>query len=210
MKHYITWLLIIIAAVGAAPSRADDRDATDLNYTYEDGVLFPIELGILYGLDVGDELAAINLVDALGLQAVALIEELGIARTEAAIIHCRPNIDQGWASELAGLIYFEANANALDPLFCVAVCFKESSFNPNATNPTTRCAGLFQLHPMHKIANVYEPAVNVRWGCLKLRKYIDERGGDLRRGLHRYGHDDRGARATLALYEKLKEATDAK
>ncbi len=103
-----------------------------------------------------------------------------------AELYLSPKMDKDWAWELAGLITKEFKARDLDLLLAVALCYCESSFNPNATNPETKCAGPFQLHPMHNIENVYDPEVNVYWGAEKLRKYIDE-NGTIWRGLNRYG-----------------------
>jgi hypothetical protein len=112
-------------------------------------------------------------------------------RAWIAIMRLKPKIDPYWADQLAVLIADEfGDLDLVDDVdtvvLGVALCFAESSFNPDATNPATRCAGLFQLHPMHGIADAYNPAVNVHNGALKLQKYCHDRGS-LRGGLKRYG-----------------------
>lgn len=41
---------------------------------------------------------------------------------------------------------------------------KESRGNPRAVNQSTRCAGLLQIHPCHRVRNVLDPLVNLRAG----------------------------------------------
>jgi len=122
-----------------------------------------------------------------------------------AIVWLSPKIDAEWAIELSDLIGSEFYMLELPDevehpvLLGIALCYVESSFNPDATNKTTRCAGLFQLHPMHKIKDVYDPAINVEWGALKLSKYCKDRGS-LAGGLSRYGT---AKSRVLKLYAKL-------
>lgn len=40
---------------------------------------------------------------------------------------------------------------------------KESSWNPNATNKKSGACGLVQVYPCGKLANAYDPVVNLRW-----------------------------------------------
>ena len=44
------------------------------------------------------------------------------------------------------------------------VMWRESRGNPREVNPSSRCAGLLQIHPCHRVANVYDPLVNLRAG----------------------------------------------
>jgi hypothetical protein len=44
------------------------------------------------------------------------------------------------------------------------VMWRESRGNPRAVNPSSRCAGLLQIHPCHHVANVCDPLVNLRAG----------------------------------------------
>lgn len=104
----------------------------------------------------------------------------------ADITTLRPNVDPTWAGELAGLVVEHGNEFNLDLKLVTALIMTESSFRPTAMNPDTFCAGLMQLHPCHEIEDVYDPVINMHWGCLKLRKYIDDRGSVIG-GLRRYG-----------------------
>lgn len=46
--------------------------------------------------------------------------------------------------------------------------YRESRGDPRATNPTTNCAGLLQIHPCHGLGDrAYIPYTNLRFG-LKL------------------------------------------
>jgi hypothetical protein len=40
---------------------------------------------------------------------------------------------------------------------------RESGWNPNATNRTSGACGLVQVYPCGKLANAYDPVVNLRW-----------------------------------------------
>lgn len=40
---------------------------------------------------------------------------------------------------------------------------RESGWNPNATNRTSGACGLVQVYPCSKLANAYDPVVNLRW-----------------------------------------------
>jgi hypothetical protein len=42
--------------------------------------------------------------------------------------------------------------------------WRESRGNPRAVNPSSRCAGLLQIHPCHHVANVLDPLCNLRAG----------------------------------------------
>lgn len=172
---------------------------------------------IVLALGISAEQEARSIIEPLGVSAESSIvwrksaraapcrympdRPAGASKYEAAILELKPAIEPNWAHELAGLIAVEFEARELDPLLGVALCYVESSFNAEATNASTKCAGLFQLHPCHKIANVYEPAINVAAGAGKLRQYIDDGGGDLARGLRRYGT---AAGRVLKIYRQLK------
>lgn len=40
---------------------------------------------------------------------------------------------------------------------------RESGWNPNATNRSSGACGLVQVYPCSKLANAYDPVVNLRW-----------------------------------------------
>lgn len=156
----------------------------------------------LFGLTIEQ----IVLGDAYGIDD---LEQL-TAAVKADILILSPRLDPTWAGELAGLILEHGNEYSLNLKLVVALCMTESSFQPGATNPDTYCAGLMQLHPMHGIPDVYDPVINMHWGCLKLRKYIDDKGS-VRGGLRRYGTKVDGQHSVgehlkkLGAYEVLLE-----
>lgn len=49
----------------------------------------------------------------------------------------------------------------------------ESTWNPNAVNPSSGTCGLVQIHPMHNVANCFDPVVNLTWGSA----YAASKGG---------------------------------
>jgi len=140
-----------------------------------------------------------------------LVEDEPLASNETldAIYSLSANIESDWANELGLLIEAEFTADRFPDvknpvLLAIALCYCESSFNPLATNPSTKCAGLFQLHPMHGYANIYDPATNVMRGAEKLEKYIADKGS-LRGGLRRYGT---ASGKVLRIYNNLMEDED--
>jgi hypothetical protein len=54
---------------------------------------------------------------------------------------------------------------AVDAEYMLKTANIESEYDPNATNPASRAAGLFQILPIHRVANVYDPDVNTRWAA---------------------------------------------
>ena len=44
-----------------------------------------------------------------------------------------------------------------------AIVSRESGWNPNATNRSSGACGLVQVYPCSKLANAYDPVVNLRW-----------------------------------------------
>lgn len=136
--------------------------------------------------------------------------------TELAILSFQPDMPTEQLNTLVSLIIEHAELNNLDPLFVVALIKQESNFNPTARgidlfetqeDGTKKfvgyCCGLMQLHTMHGIKNVYDPEVNIRAGCAKLKSYIDQRDGNLRKGLWRWGLKDSQAGEVLKRYVKL-------
>jgi hypothetical protein len=136
-------------------------------------------------------------------EAKAVIADIQTARR--SILTLSPRLDATWATELAILVVKYARENQLDVNFVVSVIFTESGFHPNANNRKTGCHGLMQIRYIHNLKSPFDPECNIRFGCALLRRYIDERGGDPRRGLWRWGLEDRTARKVIARAEWLNE-----
>jgi hypothetical protein len=80
--------------------------------------------------------------------------------------------------EIIELVAEIAHEMGLPVEYALKKCAVESSFNPLAKNPSG-AAGLFQIMPMHRVANVYDPEVNTRWAmnyALENAKMLRERG----------------------------------
>lgn len=45
-----------------------------------------------------------------------------------------------------------------------SIVSRESGWNPNATNSSSGACGLVQIYPCSKVANAYDPVVNLTWG----------------------------------------------
>jgi len=151
------------------------------------------------------------MVTALLVFLAALIGGIIIDRAYAAtttadaIMELKPGISDEWADELGELIDDEFTDRGLDPIFGVALCFTESGFDPKARNKSSGCAGLFQIHPVHKIPDIYDPAVNVAAGARIWHGYLERNDGDRYKALKRYGQGSKSAKNTIRLYNELKD-----
>jgi soluble lytic murein transglycosylase-like protein len=82
-----------------------------------------------------------------------------------------------------------ARTHGLDPALIRAVIQTESAFDPNAVS-LAGAKGLMQLMPVTaremEVADVFDPAENIRGGSRYLRFLLNRYGGDLRRALAAY------------------------
>lgn len=101
-----------------------------------------------------------------------------------------PDFEQRF--NLIKLIRYEAQRAGLDPQLVFSVVDVESGFQAQAVS-SAGAIGLMQVMPFWtrtlstgQVNQLYEPAINVRYGCLILRHYLDIENGDLFRALGRY------------------------
>lgn len=101
-----------------------------------------------------------------------------------------PNSDERY--RLIRLIRYEAQRAGLDPQLVFAVIEVESSFNKRAVSPVG-ALGLMQIMPFWTDVlsegdseRLFEPEINVRYGCLILAHYLEIEKGDVARALARY------------------------
>lgn len=101
-----------------------------------------------------------------------------------------PDFTQRYA--LIKLIRYEAQRAGLDPQLVFSLIDVESGFQPEAVSPVG-AIGLMQIMPFWtKVLStgmpeqLYEPRINIRYGCLILRHYLDMERGDMFRALGRY------------------------
>jgi soluble lytic murein transglycosylase-like protein len=93
--------------------------------------------------------------------------------------------------QLLKTIQFEAVRNALDPQLVLGVIEVESAFRRYAVS-SAGARGLMQVMPFWTAElkrphdNLFHRRLNVRYGCLILRYYLDLEKGDLYRALGRY------------------------
>jgi hypothetical protein len=81
-------------------------------------------------------------------------------------------------NDIIELVAEIAHEMGLPVEYALKKCAVESSFNPMAKNPSG-AAGLFQIMPMHRVSNVYDPEINTRWAmnyALKNGAMLKERG----------------------------------
>lgn len=100
---------------------------------------------------------------------------------------------------------YEARRAGLEPALVLGVITVESRFKPVATSPVG-ARGLMQVMPFWAKAigdgdarRLYQLRVNVRFGCVILRHYLDKERGDLVRALARYN----GSLGQTAYAEKV-------
>lgn len=94
--------------------------------------------------------------------------------------------------DLVKTIRYEAQRAGLDPQLVFALIEVESNFQPHAVS-SAGAIGLMQVMPFWakllsdgNAKQLYEPKINIRYGCLILRHYLDMENGDLNRALGRY------------------------
>ncbi len=95
-------------------------------------------------------------------------------------------------TELIKTIRYEAQRVGIDPQIIFALIEVESNFRADAVSHAG-AIGLMQVMPFWTDVlsrggsrELFEPRVNIRYGCLILRHYLDIEKGDLDRALGRY------------------------
>lgn len=95
-------------------------------------------------------------------------------------------------AQLLSIVDYEARRAGLDPDLVLAVIEVESRFNPRATSPV-KARGLMQVMPFWakaigdgQVSALHDVRINIRYGCVILRHYLDQEQGDLVRALARY------------------------
>ena len=95
-------------------------------------------------------------------------------------------------TQLLSIVDYEARRAGLDPDWVLAVIEVESRFNPRATSPAN-ARGLMQVMPFWtkaigdgQVRALHDARINIRYGCVILRHYLDQEQGDLVRALARY------------------------
>lgn len=128
------------------------------------------------------------------------------SRAAAAIRHLDAGQPDEFVEQMAALITDGCAKRNLDVDLAVALCYTESNFRVAARNPRTGCAGLFQLAPCHRVADVYNPVVNVEYGLGILADCLKRSNGEIRPALRRYGAN---TTRTLRIAAMLKSKLDA-
>lgn len=67
--------------------------------------------------------------------------------------------------QVQDLIRRIAREEGVNADYMLKVAAIESEFNPEAFNPKSGAAGLFQILPMNKVRDVFNPEVNTRWAA---------------------------------------------
>ena len=111
-------------------------------------------------------------------------------RSSARLLHYIPAAPT--RQQLLAIVDYEAHRAGLEPALVMAVIEVESQFNPQAVSRAS-ARGLMQVMPFWvktigdgQVKNLHNARINVRYGCVILRHYLDMENGDLVRALGRY------------------------
>jgi soluble lytic murein transglycosylase-like protein len=172
MKRALCGLVVIMAALAAAPARADIAllaNGTTLKVTSQRREGDMVRLALRGGGEVGVAAAALR-----GVVPDEVLEEVAPA---------------AGSSDLAALAEAAARRHALDPELVRAVVAVESDFHADAVSPKG-AQGLMQLMPATAralgVKDAFDPAQNLDGGARHLRALIDQYGGDVKRALAAY------------------------
>ena len=113
-----------------------------------------------------------------------------MARMSRRLARRVPNFSE--RTELIKTIRYEAQRVGIDPQIIFALIEVESNFRAEAVSHAG-AIGLMQVMPFWtdvlskgSSRELFEPRVNIRYGCLILRHYLDIEKGNLDRALGRY------------------------
>ncbi len=119
--------------------------------------------------------------------------------------------DESRAKRLLHLIYYESVRAGLDPDLVLGVVTVESGFHQYAISDKG-ARGLMQVMSfwnkvVKQSSSLFDPQVNLRFGCSILRLYLIQEKGDLERSLKRYNgslmlQDDSYVRTVESLYHR--------
>lgn len=111
-------------------------------------------------------------------------------RSSARLLHYIPAAPT--RQQLLAIVDYEAHRAGLEPALVMAVIEVESQFKPQAVSRAS-ARGLMQVMPFWvktigdgQVKNLHNARINVRYGCVILRHYLDIENGDLVRALGRY------------------------
>ena len=111
-------------------------------------------------------------------------------RSSARLLRYIPEVQK--RQQLLAIVDYEAHRAGLEPALVMAVIEVESRFKPQAVSNVS-ARGLMQVMPFWtktigdgQVKNLHNPRINVRYGCVILRHYLDIEHGDLVRALGRY------------------------
>ncbi|PYQ55027.1 MAG: transglycosylase [Acidobacteria bacterium] len=173
MKRALCGLVVAMAALAAAPARADIAmlaNGTTLKITSQRREGDMVRLGLKGGGEVGVAAAALR-----GVVPDEVLDEVALA--------------PAGSSDLAALAEAAARRHALDPELVRAVVAVESDFHADAVS-SKGAQGLMQLMPATAralgVKDAFDPAQNLDGGARHLRALIDQYGGDVKRALAAY------------------------
>lgn len=128
------------------------------------------------------------------------------------------NKPKALASRIVDTVYKEAAALNVAPLLALAIIERESSFKPDAANPSG-ATGLMQVMRKYHTdklaqlghgASLYHPETNIKVGIQVLREYVSLAAGNVQRALTQYsGGSTDYAKAVLQKQRSLERLATA-
>ncbi len=106
-------------------------------------------------------------------------------------------------------VQYEASRAGLDPQLVLGLIKVESRFNRYAVS-SAGARGLMQVMPFWPVslgqpeANLFEIGVNLRYGCVILRHYLNIENGDMVRALGRFNGSVRSYRYANAVFSAYR------
>ena len=111
--------------------------------------------------------------------------------------------------ELLSTIHHEATRGGLDPQLILAVIHVESAFRKYAIS-RSGAMGLMQIMPFWadvigdgEVRKIFDTKINIRYGVVILRHYLDMENGDMNKALSRYNGSYGKSKYPDNVYNKL-------
>ena len=170
-------------------------------------VLLPAAAALLLALAPAAALAGAQVEEKLAPSVVTVLSKAISDVPVPADYAARPDL-RPWLSEMSArlatripdartredllaTVYYEASRAGLDPQMVLGVIHHESGFRKYAVS-TAGARGYMQVMPFWTTLigtrgdNLFHLRINLRYGCVILRHYLDMEAGDVYRALGRY------------------------
>ena len=163
------------------------------------------------------------------IRVFVLVALVAVGLGVGAVVSTEPDwyLRTRYPLKYEGIIEGHARNYRLEPALLAAVIYRESKFDPRAASKAG-AIGLMQVTPetakgialrtggsKFELSDLYDPELNVRYGCWYLRHLLDAFDGDVRKALAAYnggrGNVERGIvfAETREYVERVLDAREA-